>query len=203
MRRCPNASALPPQSRDAMAAAYVKARAPRLDARLERQPCGSSALALIADIRFAAPLRPRLRAEAPLAGRIATPRRRAGSRLWPDRPPGRARRSGPVADFKTTARPPREGEPAPQSYVTQLALYRAVLRETLPGEAGAGLRSLWTAGPVVQEIVRRRARLAWRPLSSGVRPSRCLIRPAPFGYLGFSRRAIALGRSPPTIRGDS
>ena len=47
-----------------------------------------------------------------------------------------------VADFKTTARPPREGEPPPQSYVTQLALYRRLLQEIYPDEARAGLPGL-------------------------------------------------------------
>ena len=141
--------ALPPQSRDAMAAAYVKARAPRLDARL-RQTFVSHALSVIDDAALAPLFGPGSRAEAPLAGRIATP----NGELFVS---GQIDRLAVledqvlVADFKTTARPPRAGEPAPQSYVTQLALYRLLLREIYP-EKPVRAFLVWTAGPVVQEL---------------------------------------------------
>ena len=155
-----------------MAAAYVKARAPRLDARL-RQTFVSHALSVIEDAALAPLFGPGSRAEAPLAGRIATP----DGELFVS---GQIDRLAVledqvlVADFKTTARPPREGEPAPQSYVTQLALYRLLLREIYPEKPRAGLPRL-DRRPCGAGIVRRRARCCPGPYQSGVRPSRCLI----------------------------
>jgi ATP-dependent helicase/nuclease subunit A len=57
-----------------------------------------------------------------------------------------------VADFKTTARAPRPGQPPPQSYVAQLALYRMLLGEIYPGKR---IRTflVWTAGPVIHELM--------------------------------------------------
>jgi ATP-dependent helicase/nuclease subunit A len=141
--------ALPPQSRKAMASAYVKARAPRLEAGL-RQTFVSHALSVIEDAALAPLFGPGSRAEAPLAGRIAT----SSGELFVS---GQIDRLAVlddrvlVADFKTTARPPREGEPAPQSYVTQLALYRLLLREIYPDKQVRAFL-VWTAGPVVQEL---------------------------------------------------
>ena len=61
-----------------------------------------------------------------------------------------------MADFKTTARPPREGEPPPRSYVAQLALYRLLLREIYPGKRVRAFL-VWTAGPVIHELVGTRS----------------------------------------------
>jgi ATP-dependent helicase/nuclease subunit A len=56
-----------------------------------------------------------------------------------------------VADFKTTARAPRPGQPPPRAYVAQLALYRTLLQEIYPDRR---IRSflVWTAGPVIHEL---------------------------------------------------
>jgi ATP-dependent helicase/nuclease subunit A len=56
-----------------------------------------------------------------------------------------------VADFKTTARPPKPGQPPPRSYVAQLALYRTLLAEIYPGKR---IRTflIWTSGPVINEL---------------------------------------------------
>jgi ATP-dependent helicase/nuclease subunit A len=140
---------LPPEKRGAMATAYVKARAPRLAAGL-RETFVSHALSVLQHTALVPLFGAGSRAEAPLAGRIAT----AEGELLVS---GQIDRLAVledevlVADFKTTARPPREGEPPPQSYVTQLALYRLLLQEIYP-EKRVRAFLVWTAGPVVHEL---------------------------------------------------
>jgi ATP-dependent helicase/nuclease subunit A len=57
-----------------------------------------------------------------------------------------------VADFKTTARPPRPGQPPPRAHVAQLALYRTLLAAIYPGKR---IRTflVWTAGPAIHELM--------------------------------------------------
>jgi ATP-dependent helicase/nuclease subunit A len=56
-----------------------------------------------------------------------------------------------IADFKTDRLPPARVEEAPQSYVRQLALYRAVLERLYPGRPiRAAL--VFTEIPVLMEI---------------------------------------------------
>ncbi|KAB0268389.1 double-strand break repair helicase AddA [Microvirga brassicacearum] len=140
---------LPPEKREAMATAYVKARAPRLAAGL-RETFVSHASSVLQHAALAPLFGAGSRAEAPLAGRIAT----AEGELLVS---GQVDRLAVledevlVADFKTTARPPREGEPPPPSYVTQLALYRLLLQEIYPDKRVRAFL-VWTAGPVVHEL---------------------------------------------------
>jgi ATP-dependent helicase/nuclease subunit A len=56
-----------------------------------------------------------------------------------------------LADYKTTARPPRDGEPLPPAYVAQLALYRALLEEIYPSRRVRPFL-IWTSGPIVREL---------------------------------------------------
>ena len=56
-----------------------------------------------------------------------------------------------LADYKTTANPPGPGEPAPSSYVAQLGLYRALLGDIDPHRPVRAFL-IWTAGPLVQEL---------------------------------------------------
>ena len=56
-----------------------------------------------------------------------------------------------LADFKTTARPPSLDEPAPQAYVAQLALYRALLAEIYPDRPVRAFL-VWTSGPLIREL---------------------------------------------------
>ena len=141
--------ALPTEHRAAMATAYVKARAPRLAPAL-RQTFVSHALSVMEDQALAPLFGPGSRAEAPLAGRVGT----VDGEVFVS---GQIDRLAVletevlVADFKTTARPPREGAPPPQSYVTQLALYRRLLQEIYPAKRIRAFL-VWTAGPVVQEL---------------------------------------------------
>ena len=140
---------LPPERREPMARAYVKARAPRLPEEL-REAVVAHALGVI-DHEAVSPLfGPGSRAEAPIAGRIETP-------------DGLMMVSGQidrlavgdtevlVADFKTTARPPRPGQAPPRAYVTQLALYRRLLQEIYPQKTVRAFL-IWTAGPVIHEL---------------------------------------------------
>ena len=56
-----------------------------------------------------------------------------------------------IADYKNNATPPASPHEAPENYVKQLALYRAVLEKVYPGKA---LRAvlIWTAIPAIHEI---------------------------------------------------
>lgn len=91
---------------------------------------------------------PRARAEVALAGTVTLPRGKTRDVL------GRLDRIAEsetevlVADFKTGAPP---AESVPQTYLRQMALYRAVLAPLWPGKA---LRMLliWTQGPNVAEL---------------------------------------------------
>ena len=56
-----------------------------------------------------------------------------------------------IADYKTTARPPRGDEPAPAAYVAQLALYRALLMDIYPARRVRAFL-IWTGGPLVREL---------------------------------------------------
>jgi ATP-dependent helicase/nuclease subunit A len=142
--------ALSPEHRAAMARAYVKARAPRLGVDLRE-----SILANAIDVLEHASLKPLFgagsRAEAPIAGRVLT----AGGEIMVSGQIDRlAVLDGEVlvADFKTTARPPRPGQAPPQSYVAQLALYRMLLAEIYPDRR---IRTflVWTSGPVIHELM--------------------------------------------------
>jgi ATP-dependent helicase/nuclease subunit A len=107
-------------------------------------------LGVLDDERFAAVFGPGSRAEAAIAGAA------------PGLPPGLAV-SGRldrllveadrvlVADFKTNRPAPSRVEDADQAYVTQMAIYAAVLREVFPGRAiEAAL--IWTDGPKLMPI---------------------------------------------------
>jgi ATP-dependent helicase/nuclease subunit A len=142
--------ALAPEHRESMARAYVKARAPRLAAELRE-----SILANALDVLDHKDLKPLFgqgsRAEAPIAGRVLTAE---GELMVSGQIDRLAVLDGEVlvADFKTTARPPRPGQPPPSSYVAQLALYRMLLSEIYPGKR---IRTflIWTSGPVIHELM--------------------------------------------------
>ncbi|QFU17934.1 double-strand break repair helicase AddA [Microvirga thermotolerans] len=141
---------LPRERREPMARAYVKARAPRLPEEL-REAVVTHALGVI-DHEAVSPLfGPGSRAEAPIAGRIETPD-------GPVMVSGQIDRLAVletevlVADFKTTARPPRPGQAPPRSYVAQLALYRRLLQEIYPDKTVRAFL-IWTSGPVIHEML--------------------------------------------------
>ena len=146
-------------------------------------PARRDALAVLGHAALAPLFGPASRAEAAIAGHI-----RLGGE---DRPvSGQIDRLAVlddeilIADYKTTARPPRGDEPAPAAYVAQLALYRALLADIYPGAAGARLpdldRRAASAG-ASRRRARRRARGHQGPVSR--RPAR-LDPPLTATYLG-------------------
>jgi ATP-dependent helicase/nuclease subunit A len=56
-----------------------------------------------------------------------------------------------IADYKTNRNPPPTVEAAPQAYVDQLALYRALLRRIYP-DRPVRAALVWTEIPDVMEI---------------------------------------------------
>jgi ATP-dependent helicase/nuclease subunit A len=56
-----------------------------------------------------------------------------------------------IVDFKTNQAPPTAAEQAPEAYVRQLALYRAVLAKLYPQRPIRGAL-LWTEIPELMEI---------------------------------------------------
>ena len=120
-------------------------------AEAERESLAEKVLALIADVRFAAVFAPGSRAEVPIVGRLARPGQPS------------ALVSGQIdrlvvtpseiliVDYKTNHAPPQRPEEAPQGYVRQLALYRAVLRKLYP-QRPVRAALLWTETPDLMEI---------------------------------------------------
>jgi ATP-dependent helicase/nuclease subunit A len=146
LERLPSLSS---EHRESMALAYVKARAPRLSSDL-RESIVANAL----DVLDHPDLKPLFgtgsRAEAPIAGRVLMPEGEIMVSGQIDRL-AVLDRDVLVADFKTTARPPKPSQPPPRSYVAQLALYRTLLAEIYPGKR---IRTflIWTSGPVINEL---------------------------------------------------
>ena len=138
-----------PQEARAAAAASLMAREHDLT-QDQRDEMASAALAVLEDARFAAVFGPGSRAEAAIAGGA------------PDLPKGLAV-SGRldrlvieqdrvlVADFKTNRPSPTRIEDADGAYITQMAVYAAVLRAAFPGrKVEAAL--VWTDGPKLMPV---------------------------------------------------
>jgi ATP-dependent helicase/nuclease subunit A len=120
----------------------------------ERGRFAAQALAVLADPRFAPLFAGESRAEVPIVGRLARPGR-------PGRPDfmvsGQIDRlvvtaqAVLIADYKTNRNPPQTVEAAPQAYVEQLALYRALLQRIYP-ERPVQAALVWTDIPDLMEI---------------------------------------------------
>jgi ATP-dependent helicase/nuclease subunit A len=124
-----------------------------------------SALGVLEDPRFAAVFGPGSRAEAALAG--AAERLPAGLAVSGrvDRLLVEAERVL-VVDFKTNRPAPTRIEDADDAYVTQMALYWALLAEIYPGRAiEAAL--VWTDGPRLMPIPAELMRDALARLARG------------------------------------
>jgi len=117
----------------------------------EREALAEKVFSLIAEARFAPVFAPGSRAEVPIVGRME----RAGG------PPALV--SGQIdrlvvtpsevliVDYKTNHAPPQTPAEAPQGYIRQLGLYRAVLQKLYPQQPiRAAL--LWTETPDLMEI---------------------------------------------------
>jgi ATP-dependent helicase/nuclease subunit A len=116
----------------------------------EREDIIAKVQQVLADGRFADLFRPGSRAEVPIVGRIA-------------RPGGTIAVSGQVdrlvvteeavliADYKTNHPAPRRIAEVPPAYIRQMALYRTVLAELIPGRpVRAAL--VWTDTPDLMEV---------------------------------------------------
>ncbi len=115
----------------------------------ERDELAAQVLALIEDRRFASAFATGSRAEVSIVGRLELPGRPLVS--------GQIDRlvvtNGEVliVDFKTNHNPPTDPAAAPEGYVRQLALYRAVLARLYP-QHGIRTALLWTETPEFMEI---------------------------------------------------
>jgi ATP-dependent helicase/nuclease subunit A len=137
-----------PERRAAAARRYLARRSPEFS-EAEREEIASGALALLDDPRFAALFRPGSRAEVPIVGRV---RGRAVTGVV-DRLDVVAD-AVLIADYKTDRPAPRSLAVAVErhpGYVTQLALYRAVLMRLYPGRA-VRAALVWTDIPQLMEI---------------------------------------------------
>jgi ATP-dependent helicase/nuclease subunit A len=117
----------------------------------EQRVLAESALALIADARFAPVFAAGSRAEVSIVGRLERPNRR------PALVSGQIDRlvvtdsEVLIVDFKTNHAPPAQAAEAPKGYVRQLALYRAVLEKLYP-QRPVRAALLWTETPEFMEI---------------------------------------------------
>jgi ATP-dependent helicase/nuclease subunit A len=103
---------------------------------------------LLDDPRFAQLFLPGSRAEVPIVGRLD------GGRLVVSGQVDRLAVTSDsllIADYKTNRPAPRRMEDVPKAYVTQLALYRAVLGPLFPGKA-VRAALIWTDVPDLMEI---------------------------------------------------
>jgi ATP-dependent helicase/nuclease subunit A len=111
----------------------------------------SQALAIFADPRFAPLFAPGSRAEVPIVGRLA---RTGGPEIFVSGQIDRlviTAHAVLIADYKTNRDPPKSVDAAPQAYVQQLALYRAVLGKIYP-DRPIRAALVWTEMPDLMEI---------------------------------------------------
>jgi ATP-dependent helicase/nuclease subunit A len=117
----------------------------------EREEMIAEAMALLDDPVFAPLFAPGTRAEIPIVGRLA----RAGKTTLAVS--GQIDRLAVtpeailIADYKTERPAPRRLEDVPRSYLTQLALYRAVLRQ-LYADRAVRAALVWTESPALVEV---------------------------------------------------
>jgi ATP-dependent helicase/nuclease subunit A len=111
----------------------------------------NQALAIFADQRFAPLFAPDSRAEVPIVGRLA---RGAGPEILVSGQIDRLAITDHavlIADYKTNRDPPKGLDAAPQAYIEQLALYRAVLAKIYP-DRPIRAALVWTEIPDLMEI---------------------------------------------------
>jgi ATP-dependent helicase/nuclease subunit A len=129
----------------------------------QRSEMAAAALTVLADPAFAAVFGPGSRAEVALAGSAPSlPRGPVSGRL--DRLLVTSDKVL-VVDFKTNRPPPRTIEACDRVYITQMAVYAAVLAEIFPGRpVEAAL--LWTDGPTLMPVPEEMMRDALRGLAA-------------------------------------
>jgi ATP-dependent helicase/nuclease subunit A len=127
------------------------------DARLYAR----EAMNVIEDMRFAALFGAKSRAEAPIVGVAAgRPVRGVVDRLAVDD------ERVMVLDYKTDRPAPHDAADAPRPYVTQLALYREVLRAVFPGKR-VECALLWTESPRLMELPQAQLDAAFAQFAGG------------------------------------
>ena len=134
-----------PDHRHEVGAAYLAAFADEWTDP-DRAELLAEVLAILGHLDFAEAFGPGSRAEVEIAGRL-------GSAIISGRidrlavAPERVL----IVDYKTNRPPPEDLAAVPSAYITQLALYRAVLRRLYPDRAVAAAL-LWTDRPALMEI---------------------------------------------------
>ena len=155
--------------RRADAIARFLARAAKDFSETEQLEIVRQVTAVLDDARFGEIFLPGSRPEVPIVGRVA---RDKGEPLGVAGQVDRlsvTHNAVLIADYKTDAAVPQKLEDVPH-YVTQLALYRAVLRRLYPGKA-VRAALIFTNGPVLHEIPERAMDAALTAAISKVRLS--------------------------------
>ena len=136
--------------RRAEAARDYLARAGRELSNEDRAYIAAQAIGIAEHARFAPLFAPGSRAEVPIVGRL----RLNGEHVRVSGQIDRlvvARDAVLIADFKTDRAPPARIEDCPQTYVRQLALYRAVLAQLYP-DRPVRAALIWTELPELMEL---------------------------------------------------
>ena len=128
--------AIAPEHRAEAARRYLAGKSRDFTAD-ECEDFARKALALIEHPRFAALFSPQSKAEVPIVGRVVHGGRTRSVAGVVDRLVV-TEDAILIADHKTNRDPPPTPEKVPHGYVAQLALYRAVLAQALPRQAGPG-----------------------------------------------------------------
>jgi ATP-dependent helicase/nuclease subunit A len=140
---------IPPERRIAAARRHLARVAEFME--VEREEMIAEAMALLDDPTFAPLFAPGTRAEIPIVGRIARVGKAALMVSGQIDRLAVTRDAILIADYKTDRPAPQRLIDVPRAYVTQLALYRAVLRQLYGGrEVRAAL--LWTEVPALIEL---------------------------------------------------
>ena len=140
---------IPPERRAGTAAEFLARRGKEL-ADKEREEIAAEVMRLLDTPRFSPLFSPGSRAEVPIVGKVAIGRETVRVSGQIDRL-AVTQDAVLIADFKTNRPAPRRIEEVPRPYVTQLALYRAVLARLYP-DRPIRAALIWTEVPDLMEI---------------------------------------------------
>jgi len=116
----------------------------------ERETIAAQVLRVLDDPSFQEAFRPASRAEVPIVGKLTIDGETVRVSGQIDRL-AVTEDSVLICDFKTNRLAPRRIEEVPKAYITQLALYRALLEKLYPGRA-VRAALLWTEVPDLMEL---------------------------------------------------